>query len=165
MGFEGDPMGLEPLRAPEHGLGMSEELRIALSAAVAGANVIRDWVGRPTGIIEKGVGDLVSEVDKRAEGAVLEVLAGSSARSNTLERMVPKFVLPRKFDPDSTIESIMKDLEAAISTGKSLGVRLLLANVAQQCYLEAAGLGHGQKDVSAVILPMEEVAGVKVGPA
>lgn len=96
---------------------------------------------------------------------LFEVLAGSSARSNTLERMVPKFVLPRKFDPDSTIESIMKDLEAAISTGKSLGVRLLLANVAQQCYLEAAGLGHGQKDVSAVILPMEEVAGVKVGPA
>lgn len=96
---------------------------------------------------------------------LFEVLAGSSARSNTLERMVPKFVLPRKFDPDSTIESIMKDLEAAISTGKSLGVRLLLANVAQQCYLEAAGHGHGQKDVSAVILPMEEVAGVKVGPA
>jgi myo-inositol-1(or 4)-monophosphatase len=82
MGFEGDPMGLEPLKAPEHGLGMSEELRIALSAAVAGANVIRDWVGRPTGIIEKGVGDLVSEVDKRAEGAVLEVLASSSLRAS-----------------------------------------------------------------------------------
>jgi 3-hydroxyisobutyrate dehydrogenase-like beta-hydroxyacid dehydrogenase len=94
-----------------------------------------------------------------------EVLAGSSARSNTLERMVPKFVLPRNFEPQSTIESITKDLEAAISTGKSLGVRLLLASIAQQCYLEAAGLGHGQKDVSAVILPMEEVAGVQVGPA
>ena len=94
-----------------------------------------------------------------------EVLAGSSARSNTLERMVAKFVLPRKFDPDSTIESIIKDLECAISTGKALGVRLLLANIAQQCFVEAAGRGHGQKDVSAVILPMEEVAKVQVGPA
>ena len=96
---------------------------------------------------------------------LFEVLAGSSARSNTLERMVPRFVLPRKFEPDSTIESIIKDLECAISTGKALGVRLLLANVAQQCYVEAAGLGHSQKDVSAVILPMEEVAKVQVGPA
>jgi myo-inositol-1(or 4)-monophosphatase len=43
-------------------------------AATAGANVIRQWVGRPTGIIEKGVGDLVSEVDKQAERAVLDVL-------------------------------------------------------------------------------------------
>ena len=96
---------------------------------------------------------------------LFEVLAGSSARSNTLERMVPRFVLPRKFEPDSTIESIIKDLECAISTGKALGVRLLLANVAQQCYVEAAGLGHAQKDVSAVILPMEKVANVQVGPA
>lgn len=94
-----------------------------------------------------------------------EVLVSSSARSNSLERMIPNFVLPRKFDPDSTIESITKDLECAIATGKSLGVRLLLASVAQQCYLEAAGLGHAQKDVSAVILPMEEIANVKVGPA
>jgi 3-hydroxyisobutyrate dehydrogenase-like beta-hydroxyacid dehydrogenase len=94
-----------------------------------------------------------------------EVLLSSSARSNTLERMIPNFVLPRKFDPDSTIESITKDLECAIATGKLLGVRLLLATVAQQCYLEAAGLGHSQKDVSAVILPMEEIANVKVGPA
>ncbi len=94
-----------------------------------------------------------------------DVLAGSSARSNSLERMIPKFVLPRKFEADSTIESIIKDLEAAITTGKSLGVRLLLANIAQQCFVEAAGLGHGQKDISAVILPMEEVAGVQVGPA
>src|SRR6476659_7974161 len=92
-----------------------------------------------------------------------EVLLSSSARSNSLERMIPNFVLPRKFDPDSTIESITKDLECAIATGKSLGVRLLLASVAQQCYLEAAGLGHGQKDVSAVILPMEAIAKVQVG--
>ena len=29
--------------------------------------------------------------------------------------------------------------------------------------IEAAALGHGAKDLSAVILPMEEIAGVKVG--
>lgn len=94
-----------------------------------------------------------------------EVLVGSTARSNTLERMVPRFVLPRQFAPDATIESMLKDFDSILSTGDALGVRLLLAKVAQACYREASDQGHSQKDVSAVILPMEEIAGVQVGPA
>ena len=44
---------------------------------------------------------------------------------------------------------------------------MLLPTVAQHCYIGAAGLGHGAKgakDLAAVILPMEEIAGVKVAP-
>jgi 2-hydroxymethylglutarate dehydrogenase len=92
-----------------------------------------------------------------------EVLRSSSARSNTLERCVPNFFLKRNFAPQSTVVSAAKDLESVIVTAKALGVRTLLPVVAQQCYLEAAGLGHGGKDISAVILAMEEIAGVKVG--
>ena len=65
---------LAPLTPPSHGCELSSQVRTALRAATAGANVIRQWVGRPTRIIEKGVGDLVSEVDKQAEKAVLDVL-------------------------------------------------------------------------------------------
>jgi myo-inositol-1(or 4)-monophosphatase len=72
---------LEPLVPPPHGLGLSNQVQTALRAATAGANVIRQWVGRPTGIIEKGVGDLVSEVDKQAEKAVLEVLESDPIRA------------------------------------------------------------------------------------
>ena len=39
---------------------------------------------------------------------------------------------------------------------------MLLPSLAQQCYIEAEGLGHGAKDLSAVILPMEAIAGVEV---
>ena len=92
-----------------------------------------------------------------------EVLRASSARSNTLERCVPNFILKRNFTPQSTVVSATKDLESVITTAKALGVRTLLPVVAQQCYVEAAGLGHGGKDISAVILAMEEIAGVKVG--
>jgi 3-hydroxyisobutyrate dehydrogenase-like beta-hydroxyacid dehydrogenase len=94
-----------------------------------------------------------------------EVLRSSSARSNTLERCVPNFFLPRNFEPQSTVISAIKDLESAIATAKALGVRTLLPVVAQQCYVEATGLGHGGKDISAVILPMEQIAGVEVGSA
>ena len=60
---------------------------------------------------------------------------------------------------------IIKDLECVAATARALGVRLLLPNVAQQCFIEAVGLGHGEKDLAAVVLPMEQIAGVTVGPA
>jgi len=42
---------------------------------------------------------------------------------------------------------------------------LLLPAVALQCYVDAAGRGHAAEDIAAVILPMEEIAGVQVGRA
>lgn len=94
-----------------------------------------------------------------------DVLRSSSARSNTLDRVVPNYFLPRNFVAASALTTMIKDLECATATAKALGVRLLLPTVAQQCFVEAAGLGHGAADLAAVILPMEEIAGVKVGPA
>lgn len=92
-----------------------------------------------------------------------EVLRSSSAYSRTLERVVPKHFLKRDFDAAASVNTIMKDLDCAIATGRRLGVRLLLPNVALQCYVEAAGRGHAQDDIASVILPMEEIAGVRVG--
>ncbi len=91
-----------------------------------------------------------------------EVLRASSARSNTLERVVPNHFLPGNYVPGSALSMMIKDLECVTATAKSVGVRMLLPSVAQQCYIEAEGLGHGAKDLSAVILPMEAIAGVKV---
>ena len=95
---------------------------------------------------------------------LFDVLRVSSGRSNALERAVPNYILPRKFDAAYSVEGIIKDLECAIHAAKSCGVRLLLPTIAQQMYQEARGLGHGQKDVAAVVLPMEAIAGVEVKP-
>jgi 3-hydroxyisobutyrate dehydrogenase-like beta-hydroxyacid dehydrogenase len=92
-----------------------------------------------------------------------EVLRSSSAYSTTLERVVPHHFLNRNFEPGGTITQIMKDLDCALLTARRLGVRALLPAVALQCYAEAADRGLGHKDIAAVILPMEEIAGVKVG--
>ena len=64
-----------PLAVPRHGAALSSEVRVALEAATAGANAIRASLGEPHRIVEKGVGDLVSEVDRQSEEAVLAVLA------------------------------------------------------------------------------------------
>ena len=93
---------------------------------------------------------------------LFEVLKVSSGQSTSLERAVPNYFLPRNFEAAYSVEGIMKDLECAISAAKSYGVRLLLPTIAQQMYQEASGLGHGQKDVASVVLPMEAIAGVEV---
>ncbi len=95
---------------------------------------------------------------------LFDVLRVSSGQSNSLERAVPNYILPRKFGAAYTIEGIIKDLECAIHAAKEYGVRLMLPTVAQQMYQEARGLGHGDKDVAAVVLPMEAIAGVEVKP-
>ena len=93
-----------------------------------------------------------------------EVLHASSAYSRSLERVVPNHFLTRNFEPAVMMATVLKDLECAVDTGRKLGVRLLLPNVALQCFIEAAGLGHSG-DIASVILPMEEIAGVRVGSA
>lgn len=91
-----------------------------------------------------------------------DVLRQSSGQSNSLDRAVPNFILPGKFDASYPIEGIVKDLECAIRTAKSLGLRFMLAPVAQQLYIEASALGHAREDVASVIRPMEAIAGVEV---
>ncbi len=95
--------------------------------------------------------------------ALYEVMRNSSASSQTLNRVVPNHFLPRDFKAAATLEMVMKDLQGAISLARAEGVRLLLPNVAMQCFVDAAGRGHLQDDIASVILPMEEIAGVTVG--
>jgi 2-hydroxymethylglutarate dehydrogenase len=98
-------------------------------------------------------------------GMLYEALRASSAYSRSLERVVPNHFLNRNFHAASNVKTVMKDLDCALLTARRLGVRLLLPAVALQCYVDAAGRGHADDDIAAVILPMEEIAGVQVGIA
>jgi 3-hydroxyisobutyrate dehydrogenase-like beta-hydroxyacid dehydrogenase len=94
-----------------------------------------------------------------------DVLSASSAYSRSLERVVPHHFLNRNFVAASNVTSVMKDLQCAIDTGTRLGLPLRLPNVAMSCYVDALDSGYAESDIAAVILPMEELAGVKVGSA
>ena len=52
-----------------------------------------------------------------------------------------------------------------IDLGRSLGVDLTLAEAAMRRYETALAAGHAEKDIAAVILPIEAQAGVTVGTA
>jgi 3-hydroxyisobutyrate dehydrogenase len=94
---------------------------------------------------------------------LFDVLHVSSGQCRALDRAVPEAILPRNFNAVYTVEGMIKDLECAIRTARESGVRLLLPTVAQQIYQEARGLGHGNQHLAAVIMPMENIAGVEVG--
>jgi 3-hydroxyisobutyrate dehydrogenase len=93
---------------------------------------------------------------------LFEVLTTSSGQCRALDLSVPQAILPRHFAAVFTVEGIIKDLECALRTARENGVRLLLPAVAQQIFQEACALGHGDKHMAAVILPMEKIAGVEV---
>jgi 3-hydroxyisobutyrate dehydrogenase-like beta-hydroxyacid dehydrogenase len=95
--------------------------------------------------------------------ALYEVLRNSSACSRTLERVVPNHFLPRNFKATATIETIMKDLQAAIDLSVEEGIRLRLPEAAMLWFDAAVEQGHLGDDIASVILPMERIAGVRVG--
>lgn len=92
---------------------------------------------------------------------VYDVLRASSARSNTLERVMPQHFLPRDFEPRSALTTIIKDLDCAAATARLHGMTLRLPETARKCFLEAAADGHGAKDLAAVILTLERQAGAE----
>lgn len=95
--------------------------------------------------------------------ALYEVLHNSSAYSRTLERVVPNHFLPRNFKAKATIDTIIKDLQAAIDLSVKEGVELRLPEAAMHWFDAAVEQGHVSDDIASVILPMEKVAGVRVG--
>ena len=95
--------------------------------------------------------------------ALYEVLSQSSAYSRTLERVVPGHFLPRNFAAAASMDTIMKDLQGALDLAAAEGIRLALGETAMTLFNEAAERGHARDDIAAVILPMEDAAGVRVG--
>ena len=57
----------------------------------------------------------------------------------------------------------MKDLQGALDLAENKGVQLSLPTTAMERFVEAAEHGYSENDIAAVILPMEENAGTKVG--
>lgn len=95
--------------------------------------------------------------------ALYDVMSASSGQSTALTRAAG-YILERRFSPAGfPTEGIIKDVQCALDAARALGVRTALAPVAQQLFIEAASLGYAREDISAVIKPMEAIAGVEVG--
>lgn len=92
---------------------------------------------------------------------VLDVLGSSFGGSFMLNRTVP-LALQRKFEPGTSVNLILKDQKIIQEFAGELGVRLLMGAQARAVFEEGRALGLGEKDMSALVLPVEQIAQTEV---
>ncbi len=97
----------------KHAQAISNELALAIEAAEAAGKVIRAGNGELHQVDQKGIGDLVSEVDRAADQAVCEILKASSSIPILSEELHPTMAAGEKefwiVDPlDATSAFLMR---------------------------------------------------------
>ena len=113
------------------------------------------------------------QLEAMAEGLVLGAKAGVDpalmvesigaglARCGVLEVRAPT-VLEGKFDPGFMIRLHLKDLRLALEAGHALGVPLPVTAIVREMYTALQIAGQGDRDHSAIILLLEDLAKVQV---
>jgi 2-hydroxy-3-oxopropionate reductase len=113
------------------------------------------------------------QLEAMAEGLVLgakagvdptlmvEAIGAGLARCGVLEVRAPS-VLEGNFDPGFMIRLHLKDLRLALEAGHALGVPLPVTAVVREMYNALQVAGKGDRDHSAVILFLEDLAKVQV---
>lgn len=91
-----------------------------------------------------------------------EIVSGATGQSKQIDRSIPNFIFPGKFEAAFSIEHMHKDMGFAMTLGREQQVRLLVGSIAMQMLEEARAAGYNQSDTAAVIRPLEELSGVKV---
>jgi 3-hydroxyisobutyrate dehydrogenase len=94
---------------------------------------------------------------------VLEVVGTSFGGSRMLDRAVPLF-LERSFAGGTPVDLIRKDLGLIADLAGELGVPLAEGATARRVFDAASAAGHGPEDMAAVVVPLEELANVRVVP-
>src|SRR5438445_477340 len=95
--------------------------------------------------------------------AVRQALLGGVAQSRILD-VHGQRMLERNFKPGFRVRLHQKDLNIALSTGKSLGVPLPATAVVQEALTALRGLERSDWDHSALVTLIEELAKVEVKP-
>ncbi|MHC4877277.1 MAG: inositol monophosphatase family protein [Planctomycetota bacterium] len=125
------------LTLPDHPASLSPDLALAVRAVYAAGNVIAESSGERHSVESKGIGDLVSEVDREADRAALAVLQTDPASAAILsEELSPE--TPDSVDDlwivdplDATSAFLMRagDTYPAVLAAKYVGGRLSLGVV------------------------------------
>ena len=92
---------------------------------------------------------------------VYHAIRGGLAGSNVLEAKAPS-IMDRNFEPGFRIHLHQKDLHNALLTGKDLGVPLPVTSLVQQMLGALINKGRGDKDHSAIVTFIEDLADVEV---
>jgi 2-hydroxy-3-oxopropionate reductase len=91
---------------------------------------------------------------------VFNAIRGGLAGSNALEAKAP-MIMDGNFEPGFRIRLHQKDLHNALLTGKDLGVPLPVTSLVQQMLGALINKGSGEKDHSAIVTFIEDMANVQ----
>lgn len=92
-----------------------------------------------------------------------EVINVSSGQSNASATKVPKYVLTRAFDFGFPLELSTKDARLCLEQAEALGVPMVVGSATREFLKIAKGMLGADADLTRIIEPIEEWAGVKVG--
>ena len=92
---------------------------------------------------------------------VFQAIRSGLAGSNAMEAKIP-MIMERNFDPGFRIRLHQKDLANALLTGQELGVPLPVTSLIQQMLVSLVNEGRGDRDHSAIVNFIEDIARVEV---
>ncbi|MBI2323163.1 MAG: NAD(P)-dependent oxidoreductase [Chloroflexi bacterium] len=92
---------------------------------------------------------------------VHDVVSTSFGASTIFNRNAPLYV-QRDFDRGTNISLLAKDMGLILDLARQLGLRSLLACIADQVLAEARAEGLAERDIAALVLPLERLAGVEI---
>jgi 3-hydroxyisobutyrate dehydrogenase-like beta-hydroxyacid dehydrogenase len=93
---------------------------------------------------------------------MLEVINAGSGRNTATQDKFPRCVLPRKFDFGFATELLYKDVRLCLEEGERLGVPMIVGNAVRQLVGIAKAKLGGSSDITQIVQPVEEWAGVQV---
>ena len=92
---------------------------------------------------------------------MLEVLGNSAVGSGVVKSKIPSLAARDYDHPGNSPHNIAKDLDLALAAGKQAGVELPATQRIRELYDRGLEAGFEWKDYSALILAMEQLAGLE----
>ncbi len=93
---------------------------------------------------------------------MLDVINAGSGRNTATADKFPRCVLPRKFDFGFATELLYKDVRLCLEEGERLEVPMIVGNAVRQLVGIAKALKGSGSDITEIVQPVEEWAGVEV---
>jgi 3-hydroxyisobutyrate dehydrogenase-like beta-hydroxyacid dehydrogenase len=95
---------------------------------------------------------------------LLKVLNASGARNTYTEEKLPKHVLTRTFDFGFATGLLCKDLGLGLEAAELLNVSMVVSSAAAGLWNKVLERGGPDRDFTTLVLYLEELSGVKIGP-
>ncbi len=95
---------------------------------------------------------------------MLDVINAGSGRNTATADKFPRCVLPRKFDFGFATDLLYKDVRLCLEEGERLGVPMIVGNAVRQLVGITRALKGEGSDITEIVQPVEQWAGVEVKP-